>query len=277
MSSPGEFHTDTALMPVGDGRFTATISDRWSVGPGANGGYVSAMLAQAAIAAERATHDDARHLRSLTVHLLRPALPGPATLTTAVRRDGRSATVVDAELAAEDRLVAIARGVVAADREAGPDHIDHPAPDFPPPEALGSEAWPDPLMIRSRYDTRYTVGGFPPQDLDRAEVSGWIRPADHTPVDLPLLVALLDAWPPPVMMLPGPLMMASTIDITYHLFATLDDPLDDFVAMTNTSKINAGGYVDTETEAWTRDGRLLGQARQLSALMPGEPLPSPEG
>lgn len=274
MTTPGEFHTDAALTPAGEGAFGATISDRWAVGVGANGGYVSAMLASAIIDTERAAHTDARHLRSLTVHLLRPAVPGPASLTAEIRRDGRSATVVDAELHGDDRLIAIARGVVAADREAGPERVERPAPDFPAPESIEREEWPDPLMIRSRYDTRYVVGGFPPQDLDVAEVSGWLRPGDHSPIDLPLLIAMLDAWPPPVMMLPGPMMMASTIDITYHLFDTLDEPLDDFVAMTNTSRVSAGGYVDTETEAWTRDGRLLGQARQLSALMPGVPLPS---
>lgn len=274
MAPPSEFHADTALTTRADGTADAVISDRWSVGAGANGGYLSALLARAIIAAERALHDDARHLRSLTVHLLRPAVPGPATLSTDVRRDGRSATVVDAELVAGDRSVALARGVVAADREAGPERTTRPAPDFPPPESIHRETWPDPLMIRSRYDTRYVVGGFPPQDLDVAEVSGWLRPGDRAPIDLPLLVAMLDAWPPPVMMLPGPMMMASTIDITYHLFATLDEPIDDFLAMTNTSTVSAGGYVDTETVAWMRDGRLLGQARQLSALMPGQPLPS---
>lgn len=277
MSTPGEFHTDAALRPTDAGDFEVTISDRWSVGPGANGGYVSGMLAMAIIAAERAVHDDARHLRSLTVHLLRPAAPGAATVSAEIRRDGRSATIVDAELVGGDRVIALARGVVAADREAAPSRTDRSAPVFPAPESIEPERWPDPLMIRSRYDTRYVVGGFPPQDQDRAEVSGWLRPIDHTPIDLPLLIALLDAWPPPAMMLPGPMMMASTIDITYHLFDTLDEPLDDFVAMTNTSEVSAGGYVDTETEAWTRDGRLLGQARQLSALMPGQPLPSSEG
>lgn len=274
MAFSGEFHHDTELGGEPDSTRPVTISDRWSVGVGANGGYVAGMLARAVIEAERALHDDARHLRSMTVHLLAPAVPGEAAVDVTVRRDGRSATVLDAELVRSDRAIALARAVIAADRDEGI-RSERTPPAFPDPSTIPAEDWPDPLMIRSRYDTRYVVGGFPSADtaFDRAEVSGWIRPIDGTPVDLPLLVALLDAWPPPVMMLAGPLVMASTIDITFHLFDTLDDPYDGFVAMTNVSSVTAGGYVDTETEAWTADGRLLGQARQLSALMQGMPVP----
>jgi acyl-CoA thioesterase len=128
-------------------------------------------------------------------------------------------------------------------------------------------------MVRSRYDTRYVVGCFPPAPTDRAEVSGWIRPIDGSSIDLAALVALCDAWPPPIMMLTGPTMVARTIDYTVHLFETLVEPIADWVAMTNRSTVSTDGYVDTETEAWTADGRLLAQARQLSVSVPWSPQP----
>ncbi len=271
-----EFDTDTPLTPTTPGRFDTVVSPRWSVGVGANGGYVAGLLAKGLI--EGASIDPAgapdtghRHLRSMTVHLLAPNTPGPAELETRILRSGRSATVIDAAIHRDGSTLAVARGVIAADRE-GPRWHVRPAPDFPDPDSIVGESWPDPNMIRSRYDTRYVVGGFPPPPgQETAEVSGWIRPVDHAPIGLAQLVALCDAWPPPIMMVGDPPTMARTIDITFHLFDTLVDPYDDWVAMTNRSTVSADGYVDTETEAWSTDGRLLAQARQLSATMPWVP------
>lgn len=42
-SATSELDADTAVAPAGHGRFTATISDRWSVGAGPNGGYLTTL------------------------------------------------------------------------------------------------------------------------------------------------------------------------------------------------------------------------------------------
>ena len=263
--TPNDFHTDTVLELAQPGGYRVEVSDRWSVGPGANGGDLAGLLAKGLM-----TATDRNDLRSLTVHCLAPATPGPAELQTGVLRQGRSATIIDANLSRGASLIAVGRGVLAAKRES-PSWNVRTAPQFPDPDTLDREEWPDPQMIRSRYDTRYVEGGFPAIRGPKAEVSGWIRPADHSPIDLALLVAMCDAWPPPLLMLDGPSLMARTIDLTVHLFDVLETPHDGWVAMTNRSTISVDGYVDTETEAWTDDGRLLAQGRQLSATMPWDP------
>ncbi len=260
-----DFHHDTQLEPTRTGGYAIDVSDRWSVGPGANGGYLAGLLAKGLL-----TATDRNDLRSLTVHCLAPGTPGPAELQTGILRAGRSATVIDANLSRAGSLIAVGRGVLAARRES-PDWNVRTPPSFPDPESVEREQWPDPKMIRSRYDTRYVAGGFPSFRGPDAETSGWLRPADHSPIDLPLLVAMCDAWPPPLLSLDGPSLMARTIDLTVHVFDTLETPYDDWVAMTNTSTVSVDGYIDTETEAWSRDGRLLAQARQLSATMPWDP------
>ncbi len=260
-----QFHTDTALELTRTGGYRVDVSDRWSVGVGANGGYLAGLLAKGLM-----TATDRNDLRSLTVHCLAPGTPGMAELQTGVLREGRSATVIDANLSREGKLLAVGRGVLAAKRE-GPTWNVRSAPAFPDPESIEPEEWPDPKMIRSRYDTRYVRGGFPAIRGPLAEVSGWIRPVDHSPIDLAMLVALCDAWPPPLLMLDGPSLMATTIDLTVHVFDTLETPYQGWVAMTNRATISIDGYVDTETEAWSSDGRLLAQGRQLSACIPWDP------
>ncbi len=94
-----------------------------------------------------------------------------------------------------------------------------------------------------------------------------MRTIDHALVTNPLLVAMTDtSVPPPVMRTPS--MGTSTLNLTVHLFEPVDTPIDDFLAVTNISTIARDGYVDTDTEIWTRDGRLLAQGRQLSLAIP---------
>src|SRR5690349_5691257 len=42
-----EFDTDTALSPKGDGVFEGTVTDRWMIGGGPNGGYIASFLMRA--------------------------------------------------------------------------------------------------------------------------------------------------------------------------------------------------------------------------------------
>lgn len=256
-----------AGTPTGSSRWRTTVSDQWTVGFGANGGYQAGLLANAAMVA---AGDQERRLRSIVVHYLLPTQPGPAEVSVDALRQGRSASVLDLGLHSEGRLTVTARAVVAAARPAPA--FNHRTPlNYPDPLTLKREVIQQSETVRARYDTRYVVGDSPPQNLPTAESSGWCRTEDHAPVDLALLVAMCDGWAPPVMMLAGPPMLAATIDLTVHLFDPLLEPLDDWVAVSNVSSVANDGYVNTETEAWAPDGRLLAQARQLSAYLPWEP------
>nr|HMS73190.1 hypothetical protein [Baekduia sp.] len=41
---PTGFEQDTAADPLGEGRYSINLSDRWWVGRGPNGGYVAALV-----------------------------------------------------------------------------------------------------------------------------------------------------------------------------------------------------------------------------------------
>ena len=56
-----ELDRDTAVTAVGDGLWRATISDRWAVPRGPNGGYIAALMLRAMMA--RSTTRRARHGR----------------------------------------------------------------------------------------------------------------------------------------------------------------------------------------------------------------------
>ncbi len=266
-----EFHRDTACTPIGeDGRFDVMIADRWSVGTGANGGYIAGILTTAinAFVADRP-------LRSMTVHYLRPPSPGPATVVVEALRSGRSLTVIDARLERDGTVIAVARGAVALAREAA-SFMDRTPPRFPPAESLEHVPWGGDVpnadtFIRSRYDTRYVLGGTPAEPAGESESSGWLRTVDNAPVDQALAVALTDAWVPPMMLRTKMAFGCSTIDLTVQLFDDFADPYDGWCAIVNRSLVASDGYVETDSEVWTEDGRLLATGRQLSACFPRPP------
>ncbi|MEZ5227522.1 MAG: hypothetical protein R2710_12830 [Acidimicrobiales bacterium] len=76
-----EFHTDTRLEETRTGGYRVDVSDRWSVGAGANGGYLAGLLAKGLL-----TATGRGDLRSLTVHCLAPGTPGMAELQTGILR-----------------------------------------------------------------------------------------------------------------------------------------------------------------------------------------------
>ncbi len=263
-STPSEFDSDTRLTPLDSERFAVDVPARWSTGPGANGGFVAGLLARAVLHETKPGHD----LRTLTVNYLRPATPGPAEIKLDAIHTGRTLRIIDVTLHREGKPLTIARATLATRRETDHRFLDRQPPDFPPPETLEPVDWyDDPNYLRARFDTRFVVGGRPPIDLDRCESSSWLRTVDHAPVTNPLLVAMTDtSLPPPVMRAPH--LGTSTLNLTVHVFEPIVEPIDDFLAVTNHSTVARDGYIDTDTEVWTRDGRLLAQGRQLSIAIP---------
>lgn len=261
---PSEFDHDTAVTRAGPGRFNVDVPARWSTGPGANGGFVAGLLTKAALT--DASVD--QPLRTVSVHYLRPASPGPAHVTVAVVHSGRTTSLIDVVLERDDKLLTLARVTLSAHRDVEGGFLDRQPPGFPPPEQVPTVDWyDDPNYIRSRFDTRFVVGGRPPIELDRCESSGWLRTIDHAPVTVPLLVTMTDSFlPPPVMRAPH--WGTSTLNLTVHVFEPDATPIDDFLAITNRSTVASAGHIDTDTEIWTRNGRLLAQGRQLSLTVP---------
>ena len=271
-----QFDHDTALTRAGPGRFDVDVPARWSTGPGANGGFVAGLLTKAAL--EDAPVD--QPLRMVSVHYLRPASPGPARVGAAAVHRGRTMSLIDVVLERDGKPLALARVTLSAHRDVEGEFLDRQPPNFPPPEQVPTVDWyDDPNYVRSRFDTRFVVGGRPPIELDHCESSGWLRTVDHAPVTVPLLVAMTDAFvPPPVMRAPH--WGTSTLNLTVHVFERNATPIDDFLAITNRSTVASAGHIDTDTEIWTRNGRLMAQGRQLSLTIPwagGNPPPRNTG
>jgi acyl-CoA thioesterase len=265
---PTRFATDTAVTPAGPGRYDARIDPGWWIERGPNGGYVAALILRA-VTSEVADPD--RRLRSFTVHYLAPPAEGEVEVLVAVERTGRSMTSVSARLVQQDRLLAIAVAAFSTSRPS----IDLVMPEVEPPEALQAMAVGDgtgPVM-RQRYEQRWAIGPLPFTGGDEAVSGGWIRLArdelghDPAPADPHLLVAMADAWMPPVFGRIREPAAVPTIDLTVHLRHPEHQPVDDWVLVVFRSAVATDGFIEEDGELWSRDGRLLAQSRQLAVIL----------
>ena len=267
---PDRFAIDTAVTPEGDGRYAARIDPGWWIERGPNGGYVAALVLRA-VTAE--VGEVARRLRSFTVHYLAPPSEGPVEVQARLERAGRSMSSVSARLVQDGRLLAIAVGAFSVSRPSV-EFNDLVMPDVAPPETLEPlEAQIGPAM-RQRYEQRWALGPPPFSGADRAESGGWIRfnraeAGDDGPVALdPVgLVAMADAWLPPVFGRLRAPAAVPTIDLTVHLRSPIPEGYDDWVLVSFRTSVASDGFIEEDGELWTRDGRLLAQSRQLALVL----------
>ncbi|MFT5531371.1 MAG: acyl-CoA thioesterase [Candidatus Poriferisodalaceae bacterium] len=260
---------DMLRLEAADGHFTTMVSDQFMVGQGPNGGYLSALIATAARTVET---DLDRPLRSASFQFIGRLTPGQeAEVRVQELRRGGAMSAVDVTVSQNDRIAVTSRCLFLPTRP-GPTMAENPPPVLPSPEEIGVCVHQvDTDSLRSRYDTRYAVGGFPPDEFDRAEVTGWIRPSSGEPIDANWLLAIADGWAPPSLIVRDNKAMATTLELQVLIRHTGFDPIDDFVLGRNISRTMAEGYIEQETDIWSRDGILLCQARQLGMLLPYSP------
>lgn len=267
------FEQETAVRPSGVGRYEIEVSPNWSVPTGPNGGYVAALILRA-LTAE--VGDPERAPRSLTIHYLSAARPGPAEVATTIERTGRSLTSLTARLTQGERLIAVATAAFSSARR-GIEFCDLTMPSIPGPEHYRPPNVPsDALPIARRWDTRWAIGRprspmNPGPAAERAVAGGWIRLPERQPIDAMVAAAITDAWMPPVFSKVDEMIAVPTVDLTIHFRTAL--PLaqlaaDDFVLAVFRTNVIAEGFLEEDGEVWSPDGTLIAQSRQLAVVLP---------
>jgi acyl-CoA thioesterase len=260
----GGLEADTALEPLGDLHWRALVSERWWIVRGPYGGYVSALLVRALLAA---VDDSARPPRSFTVHFLDAPVAGPVEITARVERAGRSATSVSLRMEQDGRPMALALASAGAWREDQPgwDETQPPAvpgPDDCPPLPPG----PDVPPFVGNFDIRWADGGRLEHPADRARNVSWVRARGGGPLDHVAVTALSDTMLPAAFSRLGRLAVVPTLDLTIHFRAPLPAAGDGWGLALFHSRLSAGGTWEEDGELWSSEGRLLAQSRQLAMI-----------
>jgi acyl-CoA thioesterase len=271
MVSGFDFDRETAVRPVGEGRYESHLDRAWWVHRGPNGGYLAAIALRALA---EAVADPHRSPRSLTVHYAAPPAEGALEIATVIERAGRSLTTCSARLTQDGKLIGLALGAFSRARP-GPEFADVVPPDAPPPEVCPAIVPPadDPMIpaIAFRWDNRVVRGGVPGEVTGEAVTTRWIRLPEARVVDAPVAAAMTDAAVPAVFGRVDEPIIVPTVDLTIHFRSSVPVPgaqADDYVLADFRTNVAAEGFLEEDGEIWTRGGTLIAQSRQLAAVLP---------
>lgn len=257
------FDADTAVTPVREDTYRATISDRWTALTGApNGGYLLATCVNAL-----------RHAMPypdpmvISGHFLRKGTVGPAEVRTELARSGRRLATGEARLIQDGvEVVRVVASFGDLARSRGRTVVLSEPPALPSPrdaiDPLGGTSLPG-VSIADRVEFRMAeVPGWL-----RGEPSGdptaqlWLRFKEEREPDLLALAMLVDAAAPAVTALGVP--SSATIQLTVHLRG---HPAPGWLACRVATRHVIDGYHEEDFEIWDSEGRLVAQARQFAVL-----------
>ncbi len=262
-----DFDRETAVAPMGDGRFGVQVSDRWNIGDNPNGGYLVSMAIRAL--RHLGPHQDPV---SVTTHFLRPGSGDqPGEIHTSLVRSGRSVTTGRASLV-QDGKPRIEVLAAMGDLSGASGHeldmtVEAPA-DMPPVgdcvDRSGLEQGVT-LFIAERIDLRVRPDMSVAGATDRGEMQAWIRFADGRAPDTLAAVMFSDAFAPSIFTRLGRVGWVPTIELTVHV-RRCPSPgwmLGRFV----TEDLHDGRMIE-DGWLWDAEGTLVARSRQLAMLLP---------
>lgn len=276
MTRQAHLARDTAVRPVGFGRFAGTVTDGWLIAPGgaANGGYLMTMAARA-MQAVVPQPDPV----TVTAHFLRPAPLGEVLIATEVVRTGRRHSTVQAAVTdpggTEEyvRLLGAFGDLASAE---GPTRVDRHPPDLPPIEEC-VDTWEAERRLREqnperrqpppmfdRLDLRFpadVAGWAIGQPLGRGEMKSYSRLAGDESMDSFGLLMLADALPPAVFNTGEMRGWVPTVELTVQIRKR---PAPGWLRTVFRTEALTRGYLEEDGEIWDEDGDLVALSRQLA-------------
>ncbi|MGQ0466185.1 MAG: thioesterase family protein [Sporichthyaceae bacterium] len=250
------FAAATAVEPLGDGAYAADLDATWGVFGNANGGYLLAVMARAALhAGGRAfTH-------AVSASYLRPGAHGPARVDVEILRAGKTATQARAVLS-QDNGPAIDATFVLGDVPSGEFAVAERIELPPAPELCAPILErPQGIDILDRIGLRYAPG-LDPRKPGEPRIHAWFDLLSPEPPDPLHALLAADALVPSVHRL-GNVGWAPTVQLTAYLHAV---PAPGSLAVEATVGEVRDGWFDEEMVVADSTGRLIVRARQLARL-----------
>jgi len=254
------FDEDIQLALGGAGRFQATVSDRWSINTTPDGGYLMALLAGAVL---KTSHQEG--LSILTANFIARSQPGPAELVAenmgASRHFDRWQVSLFQEGVEKIRaMVTLSDGT--PDRTVA--RYEKTAPALAPPgDCVQFGQMPgytlfDNLDVLLDPDCADWIAG---DRGERAELRGWIKFKDDRSFDVPALLLVADAFPPPIFVTQGMVAWVPTLEMSVNI---RNRPQTRWLKCVFRTRFLNGGMVEEDGEIWDESGELAAISRQVA-------------
>jgi hypothetical protein len=240
------------------------VDGTWSIGDKPHGGYLLALMAEAALDA------DHPHPMAVSAHYVAPPAESAAVVEIARLRTGRRVAssrlrlVQDGEPKVE---VLLSSGRWSEAPEPHWTAEGSGPPELPPvedcPRAPSTKPGGTRVGQLDHVDMRpdpSTVMWAVGQPAGRAEIRAWLRRDDGADASMLDLLVFADALPPVTFDL-GLLGWVPTLELTVILRGL---PAPGWVRAVQRATLLQDGWLDEECELWDSRGRLVAQARQLA-------------
>lgn len=264
------FDAATSVTPLGGSRYGATLSEDFAVLGNPNGGYLLAVVANAALAHLAGTDAEHPHCLAASASFVQAATCGDVEIELVVHRTGSRISHVGAAVHQEgdvkvDALLSCGR------LEASPD-VRYQVPcdvELPPVERCErrpSEGIPGlsiAIMDRVELLLDPATAGFARGELaEEAEVRGWLRLADGRAMDPLGLLFAADVLPPATFPI-GSTGWVPTVQLSAFVRAV---PAPGWLVARQRARAVVGGLVDEVCEIWDSTGRVVAQSTQLAMV-----------
>lgn len=258
----------SSQLPVSvdaSGHFSFHPEERWTQGRTLFGGLVTA----AALRGLRLfLNDDSLVIRTVTTRFEKPVRAAPVTGRCTVSHQGKRVVSADVEVIQDDVVrtrVHVLFGRVRESKIAVPAPVAAPTP---APDTLEEMPYFEGLAptFTQFVDFRWAKGEYPFTAADTSDFQGycrWKERGDHIQEEQ---LALLDAWPAPVLCMADGPIPASSITWTAHLFPLADDvdPSGHYWFDAKTLRAE-DGYATSIAHLHDANGRLVAWGEQLVA------------
>lgn len=259
--SAGSFEDATTVVRGSDSSTSLwTVPDGWQQGRGAWGGLPIGAMIKAVMLTEQ---DASRTLRTVSVTLSAPALPGPHTITVEPVRIGSGVSTWSARISdVEGGFVGGGSFVTGVPRAGAGDRDESSwsaitSPGAPDWSTVPVVETPPPFPRFTQHMDFRVASGIPLQG-GTPETTGWISFRTPTPWTDASVVAISDAWYTVTIVAMTELLPISTVSFTASL---LVDPasLTPDVPLLHHGLISAAheGFASEQRRLWSADGRLV--------------------
>lgn len=246
------------------------VSENFLVNGVPNGGYLMAMMAQAAL-----RHSSRKAPVSMTANFLRRSVPGDMRFASELMNqsgqfDRFEVKALQTNKDAEERETIRAFVTLMDDFPAdGELRYERAEPEvLPRGECQRMLPFPNYSIFRNVISLMEpsSFGWMKDKPSDRSEHKGWIRLADEREWDALSLILASDAFPPPVLASQGMVAWVPTIELSVQIRKV---PTSRWLKCVFRSNYITDSLVEEDGEIWDEEGHLVAISRQLAQFKRG--------
>lgn len=239
--------------------FSVNISDRWSINNNPHGGYLMALMANAAVSC-----CDKKLISIFTANFINRCRPGAAEIIVEKTGHSRSFDRLQVKLLQDGEEKIRALGTFMAEGNTGEHIHEQEAPEIQPLDRCIQMPVLPTYTFYNNIDLRLepeSSGWWQNNLSDCPEIRGWVRFKDSRPFDQISLAMLADSFPPPVLAKHGMVAWVPTIEFSFNLRNLSGS---DWLKCVFYSRFIDNGIVDEDGEIWDETGKLIAISRQIS-------------